>query len=325
MQKEMQSVIDAAKSSRRASVDRSASMAQLRLSNMKLHGREDDMKYLRKKLLELKKNKGVGKNSSNLPQLILISGISGSGKSALVMKGVRDPAERMGMVFVGGKFDLNNTALPMSAFVDAMAALVKQVMKGGDKAEEILQSALQTFNGEELLILATAFPGCEDLFDSAAVRDMSQRQSVEKRQATAGGKEAVGRMQYLIRGLLKVICSSLDGVCLFVDDLQWSDSATLNLLKSISLDSEIPSLLLVGAYRADEVDSSHPLALQIEEKKQMGIEISEISIGNLCQQYVQSLIAESLGMDDNEGAVETLADIIHKKTGKFCAKTDLCT
>jgi len=285
---------------------------------MKLHGREDDMKYLQKKLLELKKNKGVGSNNSNLPELILISGISGSGKSALVMKGVRDPAERMGMVFVGGKFDLNNTALPMSAFVDAMAALVKQVMNG-DKAEEILQKALQTFNGEELWILATAFPGCEDLFHSAAVRDMSQRQLVEKRQATAGGKEAVGRMQYLIRGLLKVICSSLDGVLLFVDDLQWSDSATLNLLKSISLDSEIPSLLLVGAYRADEVDSSHPLALQIEEKKQMGIGISEISIGNLSPQYVKSLIAEALGMDDNEGAVESLADIIHKKTGKFCA------
>ena len=128
MQKELtQSVVIAAKNSRRTTLDRSTSMAQLRLSDMKLHGREGDMKYLQKKLLELKKNKGVGSNNSNLPELILISGISGSGKSALVMKGVRDPAERMGMVFVGGKFDLNNTALPMSAFVDA---IVKQVMNG---------------------------------------------------------------------------------------------------------------------------------------------------------------------------------------------------
>ena len=70
---------------------------------------------------------------------------------------------------------------------------------------------------------------------------------------TLAGKESISRMHYAVRRLLKIICSSLKAVVLFIDDLQWSDTATLDLLKSIVLDGEIPSLLIVGAYREDEV------------------------------------------------------------------------
>jgi len=67
------------------------------------------------------------------------------------------------------------------------------------------------------------------------------------------GKESISRMHYAVRRLLKIICSQFKGVVLFIDDLQWSDIATLDLLKSIVLDGEIRSLLIVGAYREDEV------------------------------------------------------------------------
>ena len=71
---------------------------------------------------------------------------------------------------------------------------------------------------------------------------------------TLAGKESISRMHYAVRRLLKIICSHLKGVVvLFIDDLQWGDTATLDLLKSIVLDGDIPSLLIVGAYREDEV------------------------------------------------------------------------
>lgn len=95
---------------------------------------------------------------------------------------------------------------------------------------------------------------------------------------------------------------------------QWSDTGTLDLLKSISLDAEIPSLLLVGAYREDEVTESHPLALQIRETKEMNVAITEIRTGNLLPKNVKSLVAEALGMEDEEDDVETLATTVHKKT-----------
>ena len=88
----------------------------------------------------------------------------------------------------------------------------------------------------------------------------------------------------------------------------------MDLVKSISFDADIPSLLMVGAYREDEVMESHPLSLQIREKKQMNIAITEIRIGNLQPENVQSLVAEALGMEDDEDAVETLATTVHKKT-----------
>ena len=101
-----------------------ASLAQLHIANMNLHGREDDMQLLKSKLNELKNNRK--KDTPNfLPELILVSGISGVGKSALVMKGLKDPSTKMGMVFASGKFDLNNAALPLSAFSDAMTSLTK--------------------------------------------------------------------------------------------------------------------------------------------------------------------------------------------------------
>mmetsp|Transcript_23906 Transcript_23906/g.51720 ORF Transcript_23906/g.51720 Transcript_23906/m.51720 type:complete len:140 (+) Transcript_23906:668-1087(+) len=122
------------------------------------------------------------------------------------------------------------------------------------------------------------------------------------------------RLQYAIRRLLKVICTNLKGVVLFIDDLQWSDTATLDLIRSIALDAEIPSLLLVGAYREDEVPESHPLALHIRELgEQRDIVITTISVKNLSPSNVMSLVADALRMEDNESAVETLAKLVHKK------------
>jgi len=121
-------------------------------------------------------------------------------------------------------------------------------------------------------------------------------------------------MHYAVRRLLKIICSHFKGVVLFIDDLQWSDTATLDLLKSIVLDGDIPNLLIVGAYREDEVPDHHPLAFHIRELEQMNISITKIRIGNLSVGYAIPLVAEALGMDDDDSKVKSLAKTIHKKT-----------
>ena len=150
--------------------------------------------------------------------------IISTGKSALVKKGLKEPAEKMGLIFAGGKFDLNNSALPLSAFVEAMGKLIKTVMMG-DKAEEIMAGVLHTFSQDDIKVLAYALPGCEDLFDSA-VHNISQRTLLKKGGEDSNtqhfGKETVLRLQFAIRRLLKIICASLNGVVLFIDDLQVS-------------------------------------------------------------------------------------------------------
>ena len=163
------------------------------------------------------------------------------------MKGLKYPSIKMGIVFASGKFDLNNTALPLSAFVDAMAALTKIVVEGDEKTKKkILSDIDATFVDEDVTLLGRALPGCEELL-------RMPKSDAKPNQILSLGKEAIARLQYAIRRLLKIVCTQLKGVVLFIDDLQWADTATLDLLKSISLDGDIQSLLLVGAYREDEV------------------------------------------------------------------------
>ena len=213
-----------------AESDRSSSSPsqQLHLGNMKLHGREDDMNLLFEKLVELKR----GNSSNAFPELIFISGVSGTGKSALVMKGVRDPAEEMSLTFVGGKFDLNNTPMPLSAFVDAMVSLTNSVIEW-DQWHKIQHDINAAFGGGDRMILMRALPGCEglfpqqreDIYHTRASQPSVDKETIAYQQyetLSAIGNYAIARLHYSIRRLLQIICTHLQGVVLFIDDLQVS-------------------------------------------------------------------------------------------------------
>ena len=184
----------------------------------------------------LKKSKEDGNiNMNTLPELVLISGVSGTGKSALVMEGVREPSETMGMKFVGGKFDLNNSSMPLSAFVDAMVSLTNSIIES-DRGYKIQHDINETFREEEILLLAKTLPGCE-----VGLFPMQREEIYSKRASQSGGKavrDNEARLQYetmalmgksaitclhnKIRRLLQIICTHLQGVVLFIDDLQVS-------------------------------------------------------------------------------------------------------
>lgn len=232
-------VTEAAKSAKKT--NNVSSLARLRLANMKLHGRDDDIQLLKNKLLELKKKSKQETHQSqdngqdgqspptktlesySMPELVLVSGVSGTGKSALVLKGLKEPAERMAMTFVSGKFDLNNTALPLSAFMEAMTSLTK-IINEGDKRQNIQKDINESISEDDTTLIVRALPGCEKLFSMH--KRSSQFGSVvmgkeSRRQSTSlVGKEAIIRLQYAIRGLLKIISSHLGGLVLFIDDLQ---------------------------------------------------------------------------------------------------------
>lgn len=127
--------------------------------------------------------------------------------------GIRDPAQKIGINFTSGKFDLNNTSLPLSAFVDAMASLTSIIIDG-DKVEEIQHDINESFGEDDALLLVRALPGCEKLF---TLRKDEIGQHDDK---SLVGKEAISRLQYAIRRLLKIICTHLNGLVLFIDDLQ---------------------------------------------------------------------------------------------------------
>eukprot|EP00984_Skeletonema_dohrnii_P034809 scaffold33706_cov227-Skeletonema_dohrnii-CCMP3373.AAC.1 len=322
-------VVAAAQSSRKKSTV-STTIAQLRVSNMKLHGRDDDIELLRSKLRELAKKKDGEEEDAaknHVGEMILVSGTSGTGKSALIREGLGDHEANHrygGHTFVSGKFEVK-LLKPLSAFSDAMTCLAKCIKvahnkTGGLSIATLIRDEIQNeFDKEDVEQLQRVLPGWEELLGttrgSAGGASDSKLGTAKRRVALAfAGKESISQMHYAIRRLLKVVCSHLKGVVLFIDDLQWSDTATLELLKIIVLDGEIPRLLIVGAYREDEVPDHHPLAFHIRELKQMNVSTTEIKVGNLSVDYAIPLVAEALGMDDDDSQVKSLAKTIHRKT-----------
>ena len=139
------------------------SLAQLKLANMRLHGREEDLKYLKTKLRNLVKRDKANADKTNdcnviamPPELVLVSGVSGVGKSVLVVRGLRDPAESAGVAFAGGKFDLYNVWVPLQAFGDAMLALTSHVMKQSC-VDKIKGDIEQAFGEDDTIV--RAMPG----------------------------------------------------------------------------------------------------------------------------------------------------------------------
>lgn len=304
-------VVDASKSSRQKILKeklQSATLARLRLSDLKLHGREDALALLDEKLSNV--GNGVGR------ELILVAGVSGIGKSALVERGLERPARRRGIAFAKGKFDLNNNALPYSAFAEALSKLARYVA-GQSNAAKMRADVHEALGEDDMAVILEAMQGCEEFFTP----ESRERRRKSTRFNNTGGKEAVNRMQYAVRRLMKAVCSNLAGVVMFIDDLQWSDSSSLDLLQSLLQDEDIPSLLLVGAYRDDEVPETHPVALHIKEMERLGSTVTKIKLGDLDERAVQNLVAEALNMEDSTEKVEALAGIVRESYdcgGTFC-------
>lgn len=274
-------------------------LATLRLSDMDLHGRHDDTKLLHSTLANIKDMKRR--------ELILVSGAPGVGKSYLVTRALQLPAMKRGIIFAGGKFDLNTYCqVPYSAFGQAFAELSKQVVM----MEQVKLDIQSVLGVEDRKLISTAFPGCESFFSFLGGGDEHGGTDL----TSSTGKEMTNRLHYAIRRLMKAICCNLDGCCIFIDDLQWADSSSLDLLQSLLQDDDIPSLLMVGAYRRGDVSESHPLTLSVKEAERFGCAITTITLENLQPQHVQSLVAEALNMSDEVETIKTLADTIYKKT-----------
>jgi predicted ATPase len=109
-----------------------------------------------------------------------------------------------------------------------------------------------------------------------------------------------------------VFCSKNILLVIFLDDLQWIDSATLKLIELMLLDEQTQSLFLIGAYRDNEVNPTHPLVLTLERLRQQGAVLQEIVLAPLTLEPLNQLIAETLHQDTD--TVRPLAELVLRKT-----------
>ncbi len=232
-------------------------------------------------------------------EMILVTGYSGIGKSALV-KEIYQPITRQRGYFVSGKFDQFQRNIPYSAVVKALNGLVKQLL-----SESELQ--LQQWNQK---LLSAIEPNAQIIIDVIPEVELiiGKQPPVEE----LGGSEAQNRFNSVFSSFIRVFCQEQHPLVLFLDDLQWADLASLQLIELMMTDVQMHHLLLIGAYRDNEVDANHPFIILLEKLRQDAA-IAQINLTPLASYNITNLIADTLHRNIDD--VKPLAKLVADKTG----------
>lgn len=237
-------------------------------------------------------------------EMVLIAGYSGIGKTALIRETYIPITYRKAM-FVAGKFDLLQRSLPYSAWIDALRKLIDFVMSEPESSLEQWRSTLADALGRDAAVLANVIPGLGDLLGAQAQAPVAELPP----------SEAMNRFNQTFRRFIGVFCLPDRPLVIFLDDLQWIDSASLNLLELLAKDDTLTHLLLIGAYRDNEVPAAHPLALALTELKQdTGFKVQEIALKPLADSAIMQLLADTFSTLPADVA-ELCAVISHKTAG----------
>jgi PAS domain S-box-containing protein len=232
-------------------------------------------------------------------QLMLVSGYSGIGKSVLVQEVYKPITQRRGY-FISGKFDQFQRNIPYSAIVRAFQSLVRQLLtESKDKLDQWKYKLQQAFgcNGQ---IIIDVIPEVELIVGSQPpVQEL-------------GLAESQNRFNLVFKNFIKVFCQQEHPLVIFLDDLQWTDSATLKLLELMITDDETQYLFIIGAYRDNEVNPNHPLITTIESLRKENAIINEIILNPLSLDHIINLIADTF--HSQAEVVKPLADLVKRKT-----------
>ncbi|MEH2182259.1 AAA family ATPase [Nostoc sp.] len=238
-------------------------------------------------------------SAPHLLPIMLVSGYAGIGKSALVQELYKPIAAKRGY-FISGKFDQFGRNVPYSAIVDALRKLVQQLL--GEPDEQVQQWRSQLLNalGSNGQLIIDVIPEVELI--------VGKQSPVPE----VGSIEAQNRFKLVFQKFIRACCSYEHPLVIFLDDLQWIDFATLRLIELILSDRAMQFLLLIGAYRDNEVTQIHPLWAMIEKLKQENVAINQITLAPLEQGAVAQLIAETLHTSSE--LIAPLAELIWRKT-----------
>lgn len=256
----------------------------------KLYGREQEIETL----LDAFERVSQGK-----AEMMLIAGYSGIGKSALVQE-IYKPITRKQGYFIGGKFDQLQRSIPYSAIVNAFSELVRLLLTETEAQLELWRKKLSQALEPNGQIIIDVIPEIELI--------IGPQPSVPE----LGPTETQNRFNQVFQNFIHIFCQPEHPLVIFLDDLQWADSATLKLIELILTDDKVTHVFLIGAYRDNEVNSTHPLMMLVDSLTQENVTINQINLVPLGIDRVTQLVAETLHSDREQ--VKPLAELAVRKT-----------
>jgi predicted ATPase/transcriptional regulator with GAF, ATPase, and Fis domain len=233
------------------------------------------------------------------PGLVLVGGYSGVGKTSFINELCR-PIVRERGYFVGGKFDQVARSVPYGALVQAFRSLIWQVLAESEERLMRWRDELGAAVGSNGGVVASVLPEVEFVIGK------------QPPPVPLDAVESQNRFRYVFRSFIGTFAQPDHPLVLFLDDLQWADAATLELLHAILIDTERRPLLVIGAYRDNEVTYDHPLSIAIDRLERAGARVRRLMLGPLDEESLSLFLADTLRTDRHE--IGSLAALIREKT-----------
>src|SRR5262249_45995051 len=237
--------------------------------------------------------------ASGRPELVLVSGYAGIGKSSVVNE-LHKPLVSPRGLFASGKFDQYKRDIPYATLAQAFQSLLRPLLTKSEaelgKWRHALRVALDP-NGQLIVDLVPEL--------KLIIGDQSPVPEVPT-------QDAQRRFQMVFRRFISVFARPEHPLALFLDDLQWLDAATLDLLEDLLTRPDLQHLMLIGACRDNEVNSAHPLIRKLEAIRQAGAKVHDIVLSPLTDQDLRQLVADSVHCEPERAT--GLAQLIHEKT-----------
>ena len=240
-----------------------------------------------------------GRVSNGNRELMLVAGFSGIGKTAVINE-VHKPIVKQRGYFIKGKFDQFNRNIPLDAFVQAFRSLIGQLLGESDAQLSSWKDKVLQALGDKAQVIIDVIPELEQI--------VGKQPSVPELSGTA----AQNRFNLLFQKFIQVFTTKEHPLVVFLDDLQWADSASLKLMQLLMNQSENGYLLLIGAYRDNEVFPAHPLMLTLEEIEKSEAIVNTITLTPLKQESLNQLVGDTLNCSGE--IAQPLTQLIYQKT-----------
>jgi PAS domain S-box-containing protein len=233
------------------------------------------------------------------PELVLVSGYSGIGKSAVVNE-LHKPLVPPRGLFASGKFDQYKRDIPYATLAQAFQSLVRPLLGKSEEDLRKWRDDIREALGPNGLLIVDLVPELKHVIgEQPPVPELPP-------------SEAQRRFQLVFRRFIGIFARPEHPLALFLDDLQWLDAATLDLLEDLLSHTDLRHLLLIGAYRDNEVHATHPLVRKLEAIRQSGAAVQDIVLGPLGRDDLGQLLVDSLRCGFEQA--NPLSTLIHEKT-----------
>ena len=232
-------------------------------------------------------------------EILLVSGYTGIGKSTLINE-INQFVTQRNSYFISGKFDQFKRNVPYAFLIQAFQGLIRQLLRESEASLRNWREKILAAIGRNGQLIIDVIPEVEII--------IGKQPSLPKLDLL----ESQRRFNLVFQDFINVFTQPQHSLVIFLDDLQWADFASLDLLKLLAINKNSEYLLILGAYRDNEVSASHPLIQILEEIKQYGIPVHDILLKPLNLREINQLISETLNCSVEK--IYPLAELIFYKT-----------